>query len=386
MRQLQVTVPKKFKSDTEDILEGYSSDISSSEVEKDDRKAVEFTVSVESEDIDELTEELKDIEDLESGELSIRVQEQESLIKKGQKTKGSGSALSQEELYSKAQEAAVFNNAQWGLIAVASAIAAYGLALDNVIVVVGAMMLAPILAPLVSNTISLVVGDRSLMKDSLFSGGISVLVVIAVSFIAVTPFPVGMNSTLEMVVSSSVLGVLLSLLVGSAAALSFATGYRDQIAGVAVAIAIVPPLAAVGIGLNMQNFLLSVQAATVASMNILAVLVSGFLTFKILGLKPSTYYRQEQAEKMKYVVPAALILFGLLAAPLIYSSYNSYQEHVSQQEVRDVAEDFFGEDLLEVRVDGSSMTIIVMGEQDTEKFRTQLSAEQEVEIRQLSTE
>lgn len=112
VRQLQVTVPEGATDDVKEVLEEYSSDISSSEVEKDDSKAVEFHVSVDSDDIDELSEELKEIKDLGSGELSIRVLEQESLIEKGQKTKGSASSLSHEEIYSKAQEAATFNRAQ----------------------------------------------------------------------------------------------------------------------------------------------------------------------------------------------------------------------------------------------------------------------------------
>ncbi len=215
MRQLQVTVPAGSKGEVKEILEDYSSDVSSSNVERDGSQAIEFTVSVESDEIDSLTEELKGIEELDSGELSIRVLEQESLIEKGQKTKGSSSILSQEEIYSKAQESSRFNRAQWGLIGVSAAIAAYGLALDNVIVVVGAMMLAPLLSPFVSGAISLVVGDSALMRDALISGLESVLIAVIIAYVAVLPFPVELNSTMKLVVSHSILTVLLSLLVGS---------------------------------------------------------------------------------------------------------------------------------------------------------------------------
>lgn len=385
MRQLQVTAPEKFRDEIEEKLEERSSDVTASEVEKDDRKAVEFTVSIESDDIDDLTEELKGIEDLESGELSIRVLEQESLIEKGQQTRGSSSTLSQEELYSKAQGSAEFSKAQWGLIAVSAAIAAYGLALDNVIVVIGAMMLAPLLSPFVSAAISLVVGDQALMKTSFIHGVLSVLLTVAVAFIAVLPFPVDTNPTLQLVVSSSTLSVLLSLLVGSAAALSFATGLRDQIAGVAVAIALVPPLATVGLGLKMGSYLFAGQAVSVAAVNILAVVISGYATFKLIGLSPSTYYREKEADRLRFVVPAALVLLALVAAPLTYSSYQDYQDLLAEQKVKEEASQHFGEDLLEVRFDGSGATVIVMGRHDTTEFRRDLPDSMDVRVRQLRT-
>ncbi len=380
MRQLQVSVPKKFKDEVEEILEGYSSDISSSEAEKNDEKVAEFTVTAESDQIDDLTEELKAVEDLESGDLSIRVLEQESLIKKGQPTRGGASMLSQEEIYSKAQEAATFNKAQWGLIGLSSAIAAYGLALDNLIVVIGAMMLAPMLSPFVSGAISLSVGDRRLMTESLRSGVTSVLIAVAVSFIAVLALPVNMNPTLQLVAASGIVNIFLSLLVGAAAALTFATGLRDQIAGVAVAIALVPPLASVGIGLKMQNMFFVAQTASIASINILSVIIAGYLTFRLLGIRPETYYKKKEAEKMKYLVPAALVVLALLSVPIFYSSYQSYQGYVTQQKVEVAAEDYFGEDLLEVRFTDSSVKVIVMGEHVESEFMARVPAGADVEV------
>ncbi|MFB6144054.1 MAG: TIGR00341 family protein [Candidatus Nanohaloarchaea archaeon] len=381
MKNLQVTVPRKFKSDAKETLEEFSSDLSSSEVEKDETKSVEFSVTVDSNDIDDLTEELKGITDLKSGELSIRVLDQESLIKKGQKTRGSMSTLSQEEIYSKAQEFSGFAGAQWGLIAVSSAIAAYGLALDNLIVVIGAMMLAPILSPFVSGALSLAVGDSSLMKASLRAGVLSVLLAVAVAYVAVLPFPVSVNPTMGLVVSPGILTVLLSLLVGSAAALTFSTGLRDQVAGVAVAIALVPPLAAVGIGLKMQSLQFSIEAASIAIINILSVLVSGFLTFKLLGMKPSTYYRKKEAEKLRYLVPAALILLLALAAPVVYSSFQDYQSYVAEEQFRDTAESYFGDALLKMDLAEDSATLYVVGRFNASEFRR--SVNRSVEFVQL---
>lgn len=383
MKQLQVSVPKKLKDEAEEILENYSSDISSNEAEKNDEKIVEFTVTAESEDIDELTQDLKDIEDLENGDLSIRVIKQESLIRKGQETRGSSSILSQEELYSKAQESADFDTAQWGLIGLSSIIAAFGLASDNLIVVIGAMMLAPLLSPFVSGALSLTVGDRKLMVSSLKAGIISVLIAVALSFVAVIPFPVNMNPTLQLVSTPSIISILLAVFVGAAAALTFATGLRDEIAGVAVAIALVPPISSIGIGLRMGDLGLVANASTVASMNMLAVIISGYLCFKILGLKPSTYYKKKQAQKIKYLVPVALLIFSLLAAPVAYSSYQNYEDYISENQLEKEANEYFGDKLLKTDLGGSTAVFYVVGKVNTTEFREKLASDREISVIQL---
>jgi len=383
VKQLQVSVPKKLKDEAKEILENYSSDISSNEAEKNDEEIVEFTVTAESEDIDELTQDLKDIEDLDNGDLSIRVIKQESLIRKGQETRGSSSILSQEELYSKAQESAEFDTAQWGLIGLSSIIAAFGLASDNLIVVIGAMMLAPLLSPFVSGALSLTVGDRKLMISSLKAGIISVLIAVALSFVAVIPFPVNMNPTLQLVSTPSIISILLAVFVGAAAALTFATGLRDEIAGVAVAIALVPPISSIGIGLRMGDLGLVANASTVASMNMLAVIISGYLCFKILGLKPSTYYKKKQAQKIKYLVPVALLIFSLLAAPVAYSSYQNYEDYISENQLEKEANEYFGDKLLKTDLEGSTAVFYVVGEVNATEFKEKLASDREISVIQL---
>lgn len=382
MRQLQVTVPEEFDGKVDDVLDQYTSDITSNEAERQGKEVLEFTATVEADDIDELTEELKNT-DIESGDLSIRVLEQESLIEKGQKTRGSASLLSQEEIYSKAQEFSGFSNAQWALVALSSAIASYGLILDNLIVVIGAMMLAPLLSPFISGAISLSVGDSRLMKQSLVSGSMSFLLAIAISYIAVLPFDVTMNSALRTIVSFGVPVVLLSFLVGAAAAFTFATGFRDQIAGVAVAIALVPPLAGAGIGLKIGDLTFALHAASIAVINILAVLISGYVSFKIMGLNPTSYYKQKKAEKLRKVIPIALILLVAAISPIAYSNFQDYQGFGSEQKVRIEAQDFFGEDLMSLNFENRNIRVYVVGDHNETEFKNRIPSEAGITVIEL---
>lgn len=384
MRHLQVSAPYDQKNKVEEVLKDYSNDITSKKAEMNDEKAVEFSLTTDSDELDDITEELKAIKSIASGDLSIRVLEQESLIEKGQKTRGSAESLSQEEIYSKAQESAEFSKSEWGLVGLSSAIAAYGLALDNIIVVVGAMMLAPMLSPFVSGAFSLVIGDRTMMKSSLRYGAESVLLSVLVSLLAVAVFPVQINSTLELIVSPGLVSTLLSLLVGSAAALTFTTGLRDQVAGVAVAVALVPPLASVGIGLKMLNISFAANAALVAVINILSLIVSGYFTFRLLGFQPSTYYKQKEAEKIHFVVPVAMILISLFAFQIGYTTYNGYQGYISEYQVTESAQDYFGNDLITTDVGRDEILVVVAGNHNSTEFEAQFSSERQVRVVELA--
>lgn len=321
MKQIQVNVPEDNSDVAKEVLEEHSSDVYSVEGRSKDEDIVVFHATIDSSDLDDIVSELKSIKEIESGELVIRIFEEQSLIEKGQKTRGSSSMLSQEEVYSKAQESATFNKAQWALMGLSSAIAAYGLMLDNLAVVIGAMMLAPILSPMVSSAISLTIGDRSLLRKAFRTSIFSIPMAIFIAMISVAPFDFAVNETMNLIVSAGVENMILSLFVGSAAALAFVTGLRDQIAGVAVAIALVPPLAATGVGLTMQDLLYASRAFSIALVNLLAVLVSGSVSLKLLGFTPSTYYKQQSAEKMKYIFPASIGIMILAMYFLLLKPY-----------------------------------------------------------------
>lgn len=312
MRQVQVTVPESNEEKVSKLLEEYSSDISSSEVEKDHEKSIEFSLTAESDQIDEMTEELKQLKELSQGDLSIRILKQESLIEKGQETKGGSSDLSQQEIYSKAQDFSGFGRSDWALILISAMVASFGISMDNVIVVIGAMMFAPLLSPLVAASISMTVGDTKLMRHSLMVAFSSVLLTVVGSFLGAVMFSPE-SELINLFSTTSPVMVLLAGLVGSAASFTSATGREDQVAGVAVAIALVPPLASSGIHLESARLVSAFNAFLTAFVNVLGILVAGSISFKFLGLKPSTYYKELEARKMWKWVPLGVAVLAITA-------------------------------------------------------------------------
>ena len=237
MREIKVDLPSKFEDDAEEVLEDYSDDVSSTDIEKEDRKFVEFTSTIDEDDLDEVTEELKGLE-VDSGDLSIKVFEQETLIEKGKTTQGSSNTiLSDQEIYSKAQKSSSLNKAQLIMLGLAGGIAGIGLTTSNLIVLIGAILLAPILNPLSSFSVSIAMGDKKMMFNSLkslFTG-------LGLVFISSLPIFYFFGPSQVNVLLEGIHVIVLSIFVGGAAVLTFISEYKEEMAGAALAIAIVPP-------------------------------------------------------------------------------------------------------------------------------------------------
>jgi len=334
MRQLEITVPSAHSDQMEEIIEEYADDIVISEAEKDGEKLVRYETTVEAENIDELTERLKDIKELDTGDLTISVLEQSAVIEKGKKAEGGSSALSVQEMYSKAISFSSFNKTSWMLIGLASGIASFGIMLENVPVVIGAMVIAPMLSPFISASFGLVIGDKSLIKQSFLYGVISIVFAILMSFAITIPLPARVNSLMLMLSEPSILTILLSLFVGAAAALTFTTDARESLAGVAVAIALVPPSAVAGMTLRMLEFDIFVNVIIVIFTNVISIILAGSIAFKVMGVTPSTYYRkkvsQTQLRRALLLSAVSLIIIGL---PVAFLSYQDYQDLNRQSEV-----------------------------------------------------
>ncbi len=307
MREIKVDLPSKFGDDAEEVLEDYSDDVSSTDIEKEDRKFVEFTSTIDEEDLDEVTEELKGLE-VDSGDLSIKVFEQEALIEKGKTTQGSSNTiLSNQEIYSKAQKSSSLNKAQLIILGLAGGIAGIGLTTSNLIVLIGAILLAPILYPLSSFSVSIAMGDKEMMFNSLkslFTG-------LGLVFISSLPIFYFFGPSQVNVLLEGIQVIVLSIFVGGAAVLTFISEYKEEMAGAALAVAIVPPTVVSAEALFFQNFQLMSQALEVLLINVVAATLAGYFVLVGFNVSPLSDYRRELADKLKLVTIVLTALFIL---------------------------------------------------------------------------
>lgn len=229
--------------------------------------------------------------------------------------KKGGTRISRDELYTEATGMTRLTPVYALMVLLSTVVAAIGMLQDSVAVVIGAMVIAPLLGPNMALSLATTLGDLSLARTAIRSNGVGVLVALAVSVLI--GFLLAVDPTVGEIASRTRIDlgdVTLALASGSAGALAFTTGVSAILVGVMVAVALLPPLVAVGLLLGSGRLALAGTAALLLLANLICVNLAGVLTFLIQGVRPRTWLEAEQARK---AIRIAVSLWTILLAVLI---------------------------------------------------------------------
>ncbi len=177
------------------------------------------------------------------------------------------------------------------LMTFASVIASMGVITDSTAVVIGAMLIAPLMTPLMGMALSLVMGwPRRLARSALVAfGGIAVAIGIGLVLGLTVPtvIDVSTNSQILSRATPTVLDLITAVAAGAAGAYGLSRpDVSDSLPGVAIAISLVPPLTAVGISFSQGEWDAGNGALLLFGTNMLAILTVGALTFVFTGVAP----------------------------------------------------------------------------------------------------
>ncbi len=175
------------------------------------------------------------------------------------------------------------------MITLASAIAAFGLLLDSPAVIIGAMLIAPLMTAILGMGLSIVLGDPKFFWRALNTTMQGAALAVLTGFLVGLLVP-GASPTHEMLARSypTLLDLAVALAAGAAAA--YAASRRDvsaALAGVAIAAALDPPLATVGLGVALRDWKVGGGAALLFVTNMVAIVAAGGLMFIWLGFRPA---------------------------------------------------------------------------------------------------
>jgi uncharacterized hydrophobic protein (TIGR00271 family) len=178
------------------------------------------------------------------------------------------------------------------LIIFASVIASGGLLSDSVASIIGAMIIAPLMTPIMGMVVALVLGSKSRFVRSLILVCAGISLSIAVGWIMAETMPFGWNPLMSDQVlartSPRLLDLVIALASGGAGAYALSrSDVADALPGVAIAISLVPPLNTVGILLAGNEGDLAKGAALLFITNFTAILLAGTITFILTGLATS---------------------------------------------------------------------------------------------------
>ncbi len=228
-----------------------------------------------------------------------------------------------EELYSEIARGARLDSNFLLLTFLSTIVAAIGLAADNVAVVVGAMVIAPLLGPNIALAFGTSLGDLDLMgqalKTNLAGLGLALLLSVIIGLI----WRVDLSSA-EILARTDVgvESVILALASGAAAVLSLTTGLSSALVGVMVAVALLPPTATLGMLLGSGQPQPASGAALLLAVNVVCVLLSAMSVFLLKGVKPRTWLERTKAKQSLAISISlwASLLLILVAVILVRGS------------------------------------------------------------------
>jgi len=241
----------------------------------------------------------------------------ENSVKSLKKLKGQWSLVAIESLIENANRQARVDPIQLTLGAVASIIALFGLINDNVVMIISAMLLSPILGPLYGFSLNVVMGRGRDALDAVVSilkllGVIflsALLMAVALRFVGAMPS----EPTGEILArgDSGIVYILLAIILGYAGIVAIVSKIPEILAGVSIAAALVPPTTVIGISLAMGWWKIFFGSLCLTVENVLGLLSGSILGLYILNVSPRSYY-EKRAAKL-YTKRTMLVLAVMLA-------------------------------------------------------------------------
>jgi uncharacterized hydrophobic protein (TIGR00341 family) len=208
----------------------------------------------------------------------------------------------------------------------ATMIALAGLFLDNVAILIGAMLLSPLLGPINAFAVNANLGRirklaRSQAAALLLLAAIIILAAV-VTFVASQIVDLPANTTQILIRNHATLtDILIALILGLAAGIALFVGFPEILVGVAIAVAIVPPAAVSGIGLALLNTNLFLGALILTLIYLFGLQLGSTLMLRIRGVLPRRYYQQTEAKKRStYSILILAVLLVILTLIVILSS------------------------------------------------------------------
>ena len=214
------------------------------------------------------------------------------------------------------EDAARLSKIYLGMVILSALVATMGVLRDNVAVVIGAMVIAPLLGPNVALSLATTLGDGDLARTALKAGGAGIIISVLLS--VVIGLLLQVDPTIQEIASRTHVGlgdIAIALAAGGAGALAFTTGIPAILVGVMVAVALLPPLVTSGLLIGSGFFHLAWGALLLFITNFICINLSGVIFFVFQGIRPRIWWEADRAKKATR--NAILIWFVLLCALIL---------------------------------------------------------------------
>ncbi|MCB0195888.1 MAG: TIGR00341 family protein [Anaerolineae bacterium] len=255
------------------------------------------------------------------------------------------------------------------LLFLSTVIAAYGVLGDSTATVIGAMIIAPLMTPIMATAAGLVMGDMRRAGQSFLTVVAGVMSVIFTAwligtFLNTTVVSYTANTQIISRVSPSLTDLAVALASGAAGAFAMSrSDVADTLPGVAISIALVPPLCVVGIGLSGGKWGVAWGAMLLFLTNFLSILLAGGGVLALLGLSAaSTKKLTDTARRQAFIYIAIGIL--LVSIPLGATSIKVAADTLTELRTQQYTQLWLDEsdfELTKVDADDEEIEVVISG-------------------------
>jgi uncharacterized hydrophobic protein (TIGR00271 family) len=247
------------------------------------------------------------------------------------------------ELRSKARDFSSDPRSFGVMVFLSAAIAAIGLLVDSPAIVVGSMVIAPLVGPVLTATVGAIAGDRVMLADSIRMQALGIgaaiigafVTALGVQTLGLVPAPVQVSS-IELIgvrMAPTPLSVLVGFAAGIAAAVGLTTKGTKSLIGVLIAAALVPAAAAAGIGAAYGVPRIAIGSASLLIGTMAAVDIGMYATLRVL-------YRSQELDaalltdrdlSRAAAVTVVIIILGAAIAGYTIIEQTTFQRTVAQE-------------------------------------------------------
>lgn len=266
------------------------------------------------------------------------------------------------------------------LLILATIIATTGIIGDSTATVIGAMIIAPLMTPIMATAAALIMGQTGRAVQSLMLVTAGVAIVIGLSWLYGMLYPgyinFDENSQIVARVSPRLIDLFAALASGAAGAFCMSReDIADSLPGVAIAISLVPPLCVVGVSFAADEIPAALGALLLFVTNFLAIILAGGGVLAILGLTSAAMIEVRGTARRNAF---ALVIFAiiLVAFPLLATGRKVAQEALTEYRARETAVAWVADTNYDVRLvqaQGDIVTIAITGLGDPPSFETLVS-------------
>ncbi len=230
------------------------------------------------------------------------------------------------ELFTRLRDSASLSHSYLVLLLVSVFMAAIGLFQNSSPTIIGAMILAPLMAPIIAFAMGAIRFDERLLRKSSLTVIVSVAMALAASALVAKTLPFShVTDQMATRMQPNLLDLAVAIFAGLAAAYGYANSkVGESLAGVAIAVALIPPLCVSGIGIGWGSWTMFSNAFLLFMANIVGIVLASGAMFFFMGYASSRY------ASTAFIIK--LLMVAIIAAPLFVSTRTLItDEHIYRQ-------------------------------------------------------